>query len=159
MSREGGMRVVQTAPRGYFWRVDGGVVASNRPVAGGPAESPIFSPRLWHACKSTFKRPEVPSGALEERKLGVSRPRPSGPCGTTLGIRHLDLCTSAIVFLGLRALECTLACMPESGEKMGDSPWYVCATTTVVQRVERGGFGRNDDKTEFSLVSGAAASF
>ena len=48
------------------------MVAQIAPVAGRPAESPIFSLRLWHACKSAFKRPETPSGALEERKLGVS---------------------------------------------------------------------------------------
>ena len=48
-----------------WWRM----VAQIAPVAGRPAESPIFSLRLWHARMSAFRRPETPSGALKERKL------------------------------------------------------------------------------------------
>ena len=36
------------------------------PVAGGPAESPIFSLKLWHACKSAFRRPCDPRKQLQK---------------------------------------------------------------------------------------------
>ena len=55
-------------PEGLLGGLMGGWWPQIGPVAGGPAESPIFSLRLWHACMSAFRRPETPSGALNEHK-------------------------------------------------------------------------------------------
>ena len=52
------------------------MVAQIAPVAGRPAESPIFSLRLWHACRvhSGALRPLL--GALKERKTKTTDGQP-----------------------------------------------------------------------------------
>ena len=87
-----------------WWRM----VAQIAPVAGRPAESPIFSLRLWHTCRvhSGALRPLL--GALKERKttttdgqpINLTSVEPHGPDGRPHPRRSINL-------LGVQA-ECCL---------------------------------------------------
>ena len=152
------------APR-VFLEGDGGLVASNRPVGGwgaGRVTQFFFTQTLacMHEC---IRCPETPSGTLEERKLGVSR--------VYIAHDHLGRAErrleSAILICALLQLfswvSGRLNALLHACQSLVKK--WVTRHGTSAQRQQScsawngAGLGEMMIKTEFSLVSGAAASF
>ena len=124
--RKRGMSILQAPPRatskggnGEWWP------ESPRWRAGRPPAGRVtyYFQQLWHACMSALRDhrgvPETPSGALNEHKTKTAADykrrsaRPRWSWATYVELVH-SLCSFSASRRGLRAPECTHACMPES---------------------------------------------
>ena len=120
MSREGGMRVIQAAPRGTSWRVDGRMVASNRPSGWGAGRvTHFFTQTLacMHECIQSFRCPETQESNCRSAqiKMADSKRRSARPRWSWAMYMRLtpSLRSSSAPEGDSGAPECTLACMPE----------------------------------------------